>query len=113
MSGLSYFVRDKFLDSTDKSINPELLDDSMSHKLNRILFQQHFKHTHQQQFELLTERELEVILLVVQGFFNSAIAEKLFISRHTVEQHRKNINRKLAIKSFTDIFQYALAFDLV
>ncbi len=89
------------------------LEDSIAHKINRIKKQVEFKTEHKQLFELLTNRELEITTLMSQGYLNPQIAEKLFISRHTVEQHRKNINKKLAIRSFTDIYQYALAFDLV
>jgi DNA-binding CsgD family transcriptional regulator len=44
---------------------------------------------------LLTAREKEIIQLVSQGFSSKEIAGKLFISRHTVESHRKHILHKL------------------
>ncbi|MEO9801961.1 MAG: helix-turn-helix transcriptional regulator [Reichenbachiella sp.] len=83
------------------------------HKFRRICDQERFKSIHQDQFSLLTKRETEIINLVVLGFSNPQIADQLFISRHTVEQHRKNINRKLKVHSIPQLFQYALAFDLV
>lgn len=83
------------------------------HKFKRICDQERFRNIHQDQFSLLTKRETEVVNLVVLGNTNPQIAERLFISRHTVEQHRKNINRKLRVRSVSQLFQYALAFDLV
>lgn len=83
------------------------------HKFKRICDQERFKTVHKDQFGQLTKRETEVINLVVQGNSNPQIADRLFISRHTVEQHRKNINRKLKVHSVPQLFQYALAFDLV
>jgi ATP/maltotriose-dependent transcriptional regulator MalT len=44
---------------------------------------------------LLTEREREVLRLVAQGMTNQAIAERLFVSEHTVHRHIANILRKL------------------
>ena len=96
---------------TDKSTI--LLDQSLNHKLNRIIEQQQFREAHWSSFEELTDREIEVMTLLVQGMNNPMIAEQLYISRHTVEQHRKNLNRKLSISSFSDLFQFALAFDLL
>lgn len=82
-------------------------------KLKRLKEQAAFKKAHLAQFQSLTSREIEIIKLLVKGLNNPLIAERLFISRNTVEQHRKNINRKLALKSFSELFQYALAFDLI
>lgn len=42
----------------------------------------------------LSEREKEIVTLMIRGFTNKEIAEKLFISESTVETHRKNIYRK-------------------
>ena len=86
---------------------------SVIHKLKRIEKQNMFRHNHLFQFDTLTKRELEIIRLLVVGFNNPKISQKLFISRNTVEQHRKNINRKLETKTFSELFQYALAFDLL
>jgi len=47
----------------------------------------------------LTSREREIMLLVSQGCSSKQIAAKLFISKHTVESHRKHILRKLSVKN--------------
>ena len=47
----------------------------------------------------LTPREKEIMQLVSQGFSSKEIAAKLFISRHTVESHRKHILRKLSVRN--------------
>jgi len=47
----------------------------------------------------LTLREKEIMHLVSQGFSSKEIAAKLFISKHTVESHRKHILRKLSVRN--------------
>jgi DNA-binding NarL/FixJ family response regulator len=47
----------------------------------------------------LTTRELEVLRLVAKGLTNQAIAEKLFVSDHTVHRHLANILNKLSVSS--------------
>lgn len=49
--------------------------------------------------ERLTSREEEILRLVVQGFNNSEISEKLFISSHTVKNHITKIYEKLGVNS--------------
>ncbi|MEO9966943.1 MAG: helix-turn-helix transcriptional regulator [Reichenbachiella sp.] len=83
------------------------------HKFKRICNQERFKEANQPRFDRLTRREMEIASLVVQGYKSLQIAEELFISRYTVEQHRKNVNRKLRVHSHSELVQYALAFDLV
>ncbi|GAA5031579.1 hypothetical protein GCM10011506_20410 [Marivirga lumbricoides] len=83
------------------------------HKLKRIISQEAFKSAHNVEFESLTERERQIFNLVVHNHTNAEIAQKLCISRKTVEQHRKNINRKLNAHTFPDIYNYALAFDVI
>jgi DNA-binding NarL/FixJ family response regulator len=89
------------------------ISSSFSHKLKRIRKQESFRQVNQDKFELLTKREIEIIFLLARDLNNPQIAETLCISRYTVEQHRKNINRKLGVSSYVQLFQYALAFDLV
>ena len=56
----------------------------------------------------LTTREKDVIKLIALGFANKEIADKLFISIHTVISHRKNITEKLGIKSISGLTVYAI-----
>lgn len=57
---------------------------------------------------LLSEREREIIAEVARGLTNKEIADKLFISVFTVTTHRKNISRKLGIKTIAGLTAYAL-----
>ncbi|NIO68877.1 MAG: DNA-binding response regulator, partial [Anaerolineae bacterium] len=59
-------------------------------------------------YETLTAREREVLHLVAEGHTNAEIAERLFISRRTVETHRANLMRKLGLRTQTDLISYAL-----
>lgn len=58
--------------------------------------------------ELLTTREREIIKLIAEGQSNKDIADRLFISVRTVENHRANIMRKLNIKSTANLVKYAI-----
>lgn len=55
----------------------------------------------------LTKRELEILKLTANGLSNKNIADKLFLSLHTVYTHRKNIIKKLNIKSGSEFIKYA------
>lgn len=59
--------------------------------------------------EELTERELEVLGLMAEGRSNKAVADRLFITEHTVEKHVQNIFAKLRIPSTTDDHRRVLA----
>lgn len=61
----------------------------------------------------LSERETDVLTLVAKGFSNKEIGEKLFISMHTVISHRKNITKKLGIKSISGLTVYAILHKLI
>ncbi len=56
----------------------------------------------------LSERELDIIKCQAEGLTSSQIADKLFISLHTVKTHRKNILRKLDLHNSSELIQYAL-----
>ena len=56
----------------------------------------------------LTERELEVLRLMAQGFSNSQIAEKISVADGTVRFHVSNILRKLELENRTQAVLYAL-----
>ncbi len=61
----------------------------------------------------LTPRELEVLRLVADGHSNQAIADRLGLSRKTVDVHRTNLMRKLDLHNVTEIVKYALRRGLI
>ena len=65
------------------------------------------------QLEGLSGREREIFDLVVRGYSNASISEELAISVKTVETHRANINRKLAVHSSTQLLRFAALRGLV
>jgi len=66
-----------------------------------------------QQQELLSDRETEVLVQLVNGLSNKEIADKLNISIHTVISHRKNITQKTGIKSQSGLTIYALSNKII
>lgn len=62
---------------------------------------------------VISERELEVIKYIAEGYTNNEIAEKLFLSPHTVNTHRKNIMQKLGVNNTAAIVMYAVKSQLV
>ncbi|MEM8501014.1 MAG: response regulator transcription factor [Pseudomonadota bacterium] len=63
--------------------------------------------------ESLTSREKQVLKMLVEGSTNQVIADKLFISQHTVRKHRENINKKLNMKSPAALARFAISCGLV
>jgi len=62
----------------------------------------------QSRIDILTRREQEVLELLVYGYTNVEIAERLFISDRTVETHRANITGKLELKTRADLVRFAI-----
>jgi len=63
--------------------------------------------------DALTDREMEVLTLVAQGYSNLEIADKLVITEHTVGKHVSNILIKLHLANRTQLALYALRKGLV
>jgi DNA-binding NarL/FixJ family response regulator len=61
----------------------------------------------------LTTRERQVVQLLVEGKGNKDVALAMRLSVKTVEAHRSNINRKLAIRSTSDLVRYAVRNGIV
>ena len=55
---------------------------------------------------IFSDREFEIIMLVHQGFESKQIAEKLFLSKHTINTHRKNILNKAGKTNIADLIYY-------
>jgi two-component system response regulator NreC len=64
-------------------------------------------------FDILTEREREVLTLIAQGLSNQEIADKLVISIKTVNRHRENIMAKLNLHSRVELVRYAIEKGLI
>ncbi|WP_088653978.1 response regulator transcription factor [Geofilum rhodophaeum] len=67
----------------------------------------------EQEDDQLSERELEVLLEICQGLSNNEIADKLFISKRTVEKHRANVLLKTGCKNTASLVVFAIKNHLV
>ncbi|PST83778.1 hypothetical protein C7T94_09490 [Pedobacter yulinensis] len=106
----------------DDARNPELVLCNFSpmdtihfigNKAIRLQEEVEFRFQHEEEFERLTPRELEILKYFALSKSSAEIAETLFISEMTVKTHRKHIKKKLNIGSYFDLVQYARAFDLI
>lgn len=108
---------------TDQSLHPEIdfmeiIDRTenekiMLRKLERRLYAFSENGTENPPPDDISDRERDVLRLVAQGFTNKEIADRLFISSHTVITHRKNITAKLGIKTIAGLTMYALINRLI
>ena len=65
------------------------------------------------EYDTLTNREQEIMALLAEGLSVNQIADKLFISSKTVENHRSNIMRKLGLHSIIELVRYAAKIGLI
>jgi two-component system response regulator NreC len=61
----------------------------------------------------LTEREIEILRLIAEGYSNKEIGDKLFISHRTVDTHRTNLMRKLDVHNIAGLIKFALKNGLI
>ena len=85
----------------------------IANKVNRMLEETDFATKNFYLFARLTKREKEILGHVALGYKTREIAEKMFISEATVDQHRKNIRNKTGITSIAQLIKFAMAFDLI
>ena len=62
---------------------------------------------------IISKRECEIIVMIAEGHTNTEIADKLFLSSHTINTHRKNIMSKLGVKNTAGIVMYAVKTNLI
>jgi DNA-binding NarL/FixJ family response regulator len=97
----------------EAAIEPSDTEKIILAKINKI-FEQLIKPTHFiAPSDDISPREKDVLKLVAHGMTNKEIAEKLFISTHTVITHRKNITAKLGIKTIAGLTVYAVINKLI
>ncbi len=66
-----------------------------------------------EEYDGLTDREIEVLTLVAEGLTNQKIGDRLFISVKTVQAHRANIMEKLDLHDRVDLTKYAIRKGLI
>ncbi len=81
---------------------------SILKKLNTLIGNRETKNVKSEVPEEISKREIDILKNIALGYSNKEIADKLFISTHTVVTHRKNITRKLGIKTVPGLTIYAI-----
>lgn len=79
-----------------------------SNELFELVLDQNHKNVQSSDAILLTTSELEIVRFISEGFTTKEIAAKKFISFHTVITHRKNIFKKLGVKSISELIMYGI-----
>jgi two-component system, NarL family, response regulator LiaR len=85
-----------------------ILEPEVTGKMMTRMRQKTVSHPHEE----LTNRELEILLLMTQGKTNQEIADELFIALKTVKTHVSNILSKLGVQDRTQAVIYAFKHDL-
>ncbi len=85
----------------------------LSPSIQQAMLDDMFKSKNKSKQAVLTRREKEVLQLIVAEYTNQEIADKLFISPHTVENHRINLLQKLNVKNTAGLVRVALQNGLV
>lgn len=63
--------------------------------------------------QFLSDREIEIVKLIAEGYSYKQIGDKLFISTRTVEAHRNHILEKLKLNNVTELVRFALKNHLI
>src|SRR3989339_546261 len=62
-------------------------------------------------FHSLGMREKEILKLIIEGYSNKEIADKLFVNIRTVETHKTNMLGKLELKNFIEVVKYVIKYN--
>jgi len=87
--------------------------DDFTEEVNNLLDSASYIEKHISIYTSFSKREREIIQLVCQGLEVKEIAEKIFLSPHTITKHKKNIYKKGGFSSNAELIQFALNFNLV
>jgi two-component system nitrate/nitrite response regulator NarL len=105
-----YVTKDVKQDELIKAIHAVVKGNNYFSDNISIDFKQWQKDTEHKSEIQITKREKEILKLIVKGRTTKEIADELHLSKFTVDTHRKNIHKKLHIKSNTGLVKYALEY---
>lgn len=88
-------------------------DYEFSLALEHVFQQSYFIEQNIDLYTHFSKREREIISLVCKGESVKQIAEKLFLSVHTIETHKKNIMKKGGFSTKAELMEFALSFNMV
>ncbi len=100
----------KFIEAIQRIVEGKPAYDS--NVLKRILSEVKDR-KNQRDLSVLTEREIDVLKLIIQEKTSKEIAEQLNISKQTVDTHRKRIMQKTEVKGIIGLVKFAYANDLI
>ena len=106
--------RDEILEAIESVENGMyFLDRRVTHELIQSLKNRKFVSYGKKSDFRLTKRENQILTLISSGLSTREIADKLYISMKTVENHRSNILRKLGLKNTAEMVRYAIRNGLI
>jgi len=111
-----YLLKDSAPDELLTAIRAVLRNEKyLSPKLSSIVIDEYINPRQKIRDPLddLTEREREVLQLIGVGYKIKEIAEKLYISRKTVETHRTNLGKKLGLQTQAELIKFAVRRGIV
>jgi DNA-binding NarL/FixJ family response regulator len=110
-----YLLKDTGREILEKAIRTVIGGDSyFCERLSMRLISQELKMEDTKSlFPKLTEREIEILRLIGKEFSSQEIADKLFISFHTVESHRANLMSKAGVKNTAGLIRWATENDFL
>jgi DNA-binding NarL/FixJ family response regulator len=109
-------VADRLLQAVHAVLGGDyFIDSSVSHQVVQMLMQTAPKKAkiRHAAYNSLTPREQEILSLLAEGHSAKEIADRLFISPKTVDNHRSNIMGKLGLHGYSDLLRFAVRMGLI
>lgn len=107
---ISSYTNDNIVSRFSYTLNREDNKYKIIEELQKIVGN---NNSHSDNEQVISKREIEILRNLSLGLTNQEVADKLFLSIHTVMTHRKKITRKLGIKTVSGLTVYALINNIV
>jgi DNA-binding NarL/FixJ family response regulator len=110
-----FLMKDSDIDEVFKALNSVIEGKNYFSQelLQNIIKNIHGNNPDEIALKNLTQREIEIIQLICQGYSNIEIGEKLFLSKRTVEKHRANIMEKTNTNNTASLVMFAIKHNIV